>query len=264
LARPRWYSIRLALLASVLAIVIAYAITDVASRRARKAWDHTLAIAVVVIRNGAVDDAAIEALRERAPALEDRLTSELHRYKPNAPKPFKLTVLGPAIGAPSAPEAPGDGLLNLAAHAWDLHRWTSDVDSRVNLAARAYDSRVYVTVQPPTSKKHMIEGTSEQGGRVGVVTVDLDGSTVDFAWSVIAHELFHTLDATDHYDSGGKAKIPEGLAEPDLSPRFPQRFVEIMTRGKPVSPSEEEVLDTLDELGVGPVTAREIGWAPSD
>jgi len=96
---------------------------------------------------------------------------------------------------------------------------------------------------------------------VGVVTVDLDASTIDYALSVIAHELFHTLDATDEYEDTGRAKIPGGLAEPDLVPQFPQTHVEIMARTRPISPTKELSLDTLDELVVGPTTAREIGWS---
>jgi hypothetical protein len=257
--RSRFYYARIAVLSAVLVVVVAYAVHDVRSRRARKAWDHTLAVAVIIIRNGAVDDDSIAALRDRAPALAARLESELHRYAPGAPAPFVFTVFGAAHVQP-APALSGDGLIALASHAWDLHRWTSDVDARANVAAGAYDSRIYVTVQPPTSKKHMIEGSSEQGGRVGVVTVDLDALTVDYALSVVAHELFHTLDATDEYDDVGRAKIPDGLAEPDLVPRFPQRLVEVMTRGRPTSPTDEKTLDTIDELGVGPTTAREIGW----
>ncbi len=169
-------------------------------------------------------------------------------------------MFGPVdLGAP-APNASGDGVLDLASHAWDLHRWTGDVDDRAKVASSAFDARIYVTAQPPTGKKHMIEGSSEQGGRIGVVTVDLDGATIDFALSVIAHELLHTLDATDKYDAQGRAVIPDGLAEPDRAPRYPQELVEIMTRGRPISPREEEVLDTLDELAVGPATAREVGW----
>lgn len=257
--RTRFYYARVAVLLGVLVVVIAYAANDVMSRRARKAWDHTLSIAIIVIRDGAVEDAAVDALRERAPALAARMTSELHRYSPAAPAPFTFTVFGPVDHAPAAPVA-GEGVINLASHAWDLHRWTTDIDARAKVTAGAFDSRVYVMARPPTSKKHMIEGSSEQGGRVGVVTVDLDLATIDFALSVIAHELLHTLDATDKYTSSG-IEIPAGLAEPDRVPRFPQRFVEIMTRGRPISPAEEEVLDTLDDLAVGPATAREIGWA---
>ncbi len=133
-----------------------------------------------------------------------------------------------------------------------------DIASR--RARKAWDHTLSIAAEMPQSKKHMIEGSSEQGGRVGIVTVDLDATTVDFSLAVIAHELFHTLDATDKYDDAGRTKIPEGLAEPDLVPQVPQRFVEIMTRGKPISSSEDRVLDTLDELAVGPATAREVGW----
>jgi hypothetical protein len=258
--RSRFFYARVAVLLSVLVVVIAYAWHDVHSRRERKAWDHTLAVAVVVLPDGPVDESAVDALRERAPALEDRLEGELHRYRPGAPKPFAFSVFGPVKLSQPPPVATGDGVVDLASHAWDLHRWTSDVDARARLEPDAFDSRIYVTARPPTGKRHMIEGASEQGGRVGTVTVDLDSTTIDFALSVIAHELLHTLDAKDHYDEAGRATVPDGLAEPDLVPRYPQRFVEVMARGRPVSPTEENVLDTLDDLAVGPATAREIGW----
>jgi hypothetical protein len=256
----RFYYARLTLLLALLFVVVTYAIHDVRSRHARKEWDHTLSVAIVVIRHGAVDDGSINALRDRAPALASRLESELHRYAPSAKAPFAFTVFGAIDGMQPAPTVNGDGLVALASYAWDLHRWTSNIDSRVNLVAGAYDSRIYVTAEPPTSKKHMIEGASEPGGRVGVVTVDLDALTIDYALAVIAHELFHTLDATDKYDEGGHTRVPDGLAEPDLAPRFPQRLVEVMAQGRPTSPTEEKTLDVIDELAVGPATAREVGW----
>jgi hypothetical protein len=264
-ARSRFFYVRVALLLGVLVVVVAYAFQDVRSRRARKSWDHTLRIAVVVLRKGPLDDAAVDALRDRAPALEAKLESELHRYKPGAPKPFSFTVQGPVDLVKPAPVA-GDGVIDLASHAWNLHRWANEVDSRAKIDAAAFDSRIYVTAQPPTGKVHMVEGASEQGGRVGVVSIDLDTQAVvvDFALSVIAHELLHTLDATDKYGADGRATIPDGLAEPELSPRIPQRFVEIMTRGRPISSDEERSLDTLDELSIGPATAREIGWSARD
>jgi hypothetical protein len=79
---------------------------------------------------------------------------------------------------------------------------------------------------------------------------------------VTAHELFHTLGAEDHYDSDGRVRLPDGLAEPGLVPLFPQRRAEIMARNRPVSSTEEVRPGTLDELGVGPSTAREVGWLP--
>ena len=46
---------------------------------------------------------------------------------------------------------------------------------------------------------------------------------------VIAHELLHTLGATDKYDRAtGQPLVPEGLGDPGQSPRYPQQFGEIM------------------------------------
>jgi hypothetical protein len=258
--RSRFFYARVAVLLAVLVVVVAYAIHDVRSRRARKAWDHTLRIAVVVLKKGAVDDAAVGALRDRTPVLEARLEEELHRYKPGAPKPFSFVVQGPIDAMSAAPAVTSDGVVDLATHAWDLHRWTNDADDRAKLEAAAFDARIYVTAEPPNGKVHMVEGASEQGGRVGVVSIDLDAQAVvvDFALSVIAHELFHTLDATDKYDSAGHASVPDGLAEPELGTS--QRFVELMARDRP-SGGAYQTLDTIDEIAVGPATAREIGWS---
>ena len=45
---------------------------------------------------------------------------------------------------------------------------------------------------------------------------------------VIAHELLHTLGASDKYNPQSLAPVfPEGYAEPDRQPRHPQRLAEI-------------------------------------
>ncbi|HVY46646.1 MAG TPA: hypothetical protein VHB21_12245, partial [Minicystis sp.] len=107
-----------------------------------------------------------------------------------------------------------------------------------------------------------VEGESEEGGRIGTVTVELDPGMADLALTVVTHELMHTLGATDEYDATtGLARDPGGLAEPDRVPRYPQRFVEVMARGRPVRPGDERLPDTLDDVAVGPATAAEIGWA---
>lgn len=106
----------------------------------------------------------------------------------------------------------------------------------------------------------MVEGESEEGGRVGVVDVELDDSMADFALFVATHELFHTLGATDKYDEAGRTLLPAGLAEPSRVPLLPQAYAEVMARNRPVGPGLEVPPESLDELAVGPATAREIGW----
>jgi hypothetical protein len=52
--------------------------------------------------------------------------------------------------------------------------------------------------------------------------------------------------------------IPTGLADPDAP--FPQKFAEIMARGRAIAPGNDELPDSLELLRVNAITAREIGW----
>lgn len=257
----KFFRIRVTVLLAVLVGVLLWAWRDIHSRRARNDWDHTLEIAVVVLRTAPTDNAAISALRARGAALDARLAEEMKRHRPGAPKPFSFSFFGPVdVSAPPPTPASG-GILDLAKHSWASSRYASGVDTEAGVDASAFDVRIYVVVRPPASElRQMVEGFSEQDGRIGTVQVELDATSADFALLVVAHELFHTLGATDKYDASGHTMIPDGLAEPRRVPMFPQRFVEIMARNRPVASNDERVAESLGELGVGPVTAREIGW----
>ena len=54
--------------------------------------------------------------------------------------------------------------------------------------------------------------------------------------------------------------MPEGLAEPDLEPTFPQRFAEVMAGEIPDDETSGHLPRTLDDVRLGPVTAKAIGW----
>jgi len=79
---------------------------------------------------------------------------------------------------------------------------------------------------------------------------------------VITHELLHTFGATDKYDPAtGLPRYPDGFAEPELVPRYPQRLAEIMAGKMPLTSTEADLPENLGQERVGPLTAREIGWA---
>jgi hypothetical protein len=78
---------------------------------------------------------------------------------------------------------------------------------------------------------------------------------------VIAHEMLHTLGATDKYNLQTLQPIyPEGYAHPEQNPLLPQKFAEIMGRAIPLSASESDMPDSLSVTVIGPQTAREIKW----
>ena len=130
-----------------------------------------------------------------------------------------------------------------------------------DVPGRGFDSRIYLVVRPPSdARRKFVEGQSEQGGTIGSVEVELDESMVDFALFVAAHELFHTLGATDKYDATGRARVPDGLADPAQTPLYPQTHAEVMARNVALGPSAERPPASITELRVGGATAREIGW----
>ena len=60
----------------------------------------------------------------------------------------------------------------------------------------------------------------------------------------------------------GHARLPEGLAEPTLTPQFPQKAAEVMVAEASTGPGSGRPLTRLDEVQVGPTTAKEIRWQP--
>jgi hypothetical protein len=257
-----FFHVRVTVLLVVLAGVLLYAWKDVSRRRARNDWDRTLTVGLVVARLGPVEGDAVDALRERVRALEDILAAEAVRYRgPGGPRPFDVVVFGPVDVTQRPPTPEGDGVIDLARYAYAKSRYAARIDEAAGVT-RGLDVRIYLVAHPGREgAPNFVEGLSEQSGRAGFVEVDLHRTMVDFALFVFAHELGHTLGATDKYDDDGATMIPGGLAEPDAVPRFPQRFVELMARGRPIGPGTERPPDSLRELRVGPVTAREIGWS---
>ena len=88
----------------------------------------------------------------------------------------------------------------------------------------------------------------------------LDRSSV-----LLAHEVCHTLGATDKYREK-LCVFPEGFAEPEASPLYPQDHAEIMALGIPLAPGREARVESLSDCVIGKMTAEEIGWRrePSD
>jgi hypothetical protein len=257
------FRIRLAILVSLLAITVLFALNDIHSRRARTQWRRPVSVAVALVQLGPVDQAALNTLNGRFRVLEARIASEYHRYGGRLDRPVTFTLYGPVTVDRSAPADPDSDILSLARHAYELWRWTRAVDAGSGLPTRSFDSRIYLVMRAPLDKgRQWVEGSSELGGRVGVAKVELDVSSVDLALFVASHEFLHTLGASDKYDPTGRALIPAGLVEPDAVPRYPQRYAEVMARNLVLAPGAERAPETIAELGVGIATAREIGWAP--
>jgi hypothetical protein len=256
-----WFvRLRIGVLLSVLAVVLAWGARDWSQRRARTSWHRPLRVALVLVEREPVPPHTLALLTSRSFELERRLSREYARYTGKEGTPIELVVRGPVLAAQPPPSSSDDGSLELLSQSWRLWRWTGALDSAAHVEL-GYDSRIYLVLKPARAAGvAVVEGESEFRGRVGVAKADIRVDTVDFALFVAAHELLHTLGATDKYDATGRAVFPRGFAEPARAPLFPQPGAEIMARNVPIGPDSERPPDTLDELFVGETTAREIGW----
>ena len=115
---------------------------------------------------------------------------------------------------------------------------------------------------------HSLNGNDEVGisvgmrkGRYGIVKAYARDSLADRNLVVFTHELLHVLGATDKYVlTTGEPLYPEGYADPNQRPLFPQARAEIMGGRIPLSSIASAEPESLAECHIGQVTAQEIGF----
>jgi hypothetical protein len=253
---------RVAVLLLLLAVVAMWASSRLTARRSRTTWERPVTLAVLVL--GEASPGAMTRLRGTLEELAGRLSSERAAYTPGTDREsFLVELVGPLAVERLPPiAAPGPGVVERALHAIELWRATRAAHAAApGFVPGAWDVRVYLLAAPPAGEaSRFAEGIGELGGEVGVVRAGFDEQGATLAAAAIFHEAFHCLGASDKYDSSGHAQLPGGLAEPDLSPTFPQRLAELMVGEVPLGPARGRLPMSVGELGVGPVTAAEIGW----
>jgi hypothetical protein len=201
--------------------------------------------------------AAIRALKADDFAdIGSFLEREVARYGVKHAPAMDVTVLPELAQKPPAP--PRDGSV-LKVMAWSLKlRWWvyRQSDGWLPQPGRI---KLFLLYHAPEDGVALEHSLGLQKGLIGVVHVFADPAQAAQNNIVIAHELLHTLGASDKYEAGGMPRYPEGYAEPDLPQSALRREAEIMAgrlvgvRGDPVMPPG------LARCVVGPLTAYEIG-----
>ena len=152
------------------------------------------------------------------------------------------------------------GPLSVAAWSLRFRYWASRVAANDPLPTP--DVQVFALYHAPDGGRAVPDSLGLSKGLMAVTHLYADPRARGSNHVVLAHELLHTLGATDKYQGGtGQPLDPVGLGDPGQSPRYPQRTGEIMAGRIAVNASEAEIPDGLQQMVVGPVTAHEIGWA---
>jgi len=249
--------LRIAVLLIVLMLV---AVATWRDRVHTTTWRVPLYVAIYPI---AADDSAKTAAyvgaldAGRFDAIDRFFAGEARRYGLDIETPVKTRLQAPLAGLP--PQRDRDtGILGTVIWSLRLRYWASRATRNATDPA---DIRIFVLYHDPDLSPHVPHSLGLQKGLVGVVyafaSVPMNGSNS----MVIAHELMHTLGATDKYDAATDApRFPDGYGDPAQNPRYPQRTAELMGGRRMLSQSTWEQPESLDEVVIGPASALEIRW----
>jgi hypothetical protein len=89
--------------------------------------------------------------------------------------------------------------------------------------------QVFALYHPADGRAAVPDSLGLSKGLVAITHLYADTGAQGSNQLVVAHELLHTLGATDKYDRAtGQPLELDGLGDPGQSPRYPQQFGEIM------------------------------------
>lgn len=224
------------------------------------AWDRPLVVGIYP-HNADGSQAAADYLRALRPGqfqeIEAFMAGAAGAHGLLLERPFVLRLAEPSERhAPPTPPPEGSLAADLR---WALNlrlwRWRFD---RQGLDP---DIVLVVHYHAPTTQPMFMHSVGILDLRMAVANLLAHEQLDAHNNVVLAHELLHTVGATDLYNPLSALPVfPQGYAEPDLYPRYPQQQAELMAGRLPLRPGQAREAHGLNETTIGPRTATEIGW----
>ena len=243
------------------------------------AWDRTVSVAVVALLD---EDKSNDRFKEKK--FIRRFLSESGPARRNLREVVawmeeefarhvgeKRTLFDVSSRGPLKLETPPPALPEPDASYWEGLQATrrflgyfEDIKKRDELNLGQYDVTIFVYFYDFADENRrkvfsQFDSLASRRNRFGVVYAPVTQELLGYTCAVVAHELCHVLGATDKYD-GGRSVYPDGYADPNRSPLYPQKKAEIMALGRPVSETVERPVRDLRECVVGAKPAVEMNW----
>jgi hypothetical protein len=244
----------------LLLVLLVVALSTWQDRYRSTRWREPLYVAIYPI---AADEspvtlryvAALDAGRFKP--IDGFFMREAERYRLNGREPVRTRLRSELHDRPPQ-RAPSAGVLATAWWSLRLRFWAWRASGHVN---EPEDIRMFVLYHDPDLTPQVPHSLGLTKGLIGVVYAfaapAMDGEND----VVIAHELLHTVGASDKYLPGTDApRFPDGYGDPDQVPLYPQHFAEIMAGRRMLSAHQWQQADSLDEVLIGLATALEIRW----
>jgi hypothetical protein len=243
-----------------LLLILATVLQQTWLEKAGLSWKNNFYVAVYPVNadnSGKVSDYLRKLKREDFEPVAEYFAIEAEPYHLGLRRPIEVQLGAQVNEFP--PEPPNDGNI-FGSIIWSLKfryfAWRHSPKVNVNP-----NIRLYLLYYDPINNPRLSHSTALNKGRIGRVNLFGNNAYSKQNLVILAHELLHTLNATDKYDLVTSLPIyPDGFAEPDKSPRYPQDFAELMGGRTPISEDKAVIPKSLNQTLIGPKTAREIGW----
>jgi len=224
-------------------------------------WDQTLWVDIYPINadGSARTQAYIDGLStDDFERIETYFATEAERYGVPLDQPFRLE-LGPQVDNDLPELAATPSLLNTIVWSLKMRWFALGVDPGSGRASP--DIKLFALYYDDSQAAVLDRSTALERGLIAIAKLYAGRENRGPNQIVMAHELLHTLGATDKYDLGTNLPVyPEGYATPALRPLYPQQSAELMAGRIPLEEQKAEMPSGLHRTLVGPVTASEIGW----
>lgn len=248
----------------LLIVLFVVAATTWATKYRALKWDNTLDVVVYPI-NADKSDATRAYIANLKPETFEPIAAlmrtEAKRYGIASDQPVKVW-LAPELDAmpppPPSSSPQGGNVLSIMAWSLKLRYWAFKHD---HFEAVKPNIRLFALYHDPARTQSLAHSLGLEKGMLGVANVFASRRQSGSNNVVLAHEMLHTLGASDKYDLQTTLPIfPHGFAEPEKTPLYPQQSAELMGGRIPLSETKAEIPDDLSLVTIGGATARELKW----
>jgi hypothetical protein len=245
---------------SLFLLLIFVALGSYLSRVNATNWEDSLWVAVYPINGDGseVTERYIDTLTDDQFAdIEQFMMNEAERFALPLEKPLRID-LGQAIEEQPPLPPTTQSFFDIAIWSLKLRYWASEATSKQT--GPTPDVRIFLRLFDPATAPALSHSVGLKEGMIGIVNGYAKPSMEGSNSFVVLHEVFHTLGATDKYDRNNQPVFPDGFAEPELRPLYPQRYAELMGGRIVLNDSSAEIPSSLRQVRVGELSASEINW----
>lgn len=246
---------------TILLLILAYIGFDtLLKNKIATDWKRSLRVVVYPINADGSEQADnyINQLEEsHFDKINEALESQSEIYNKNLIEPLRIK-LAPRLN--SLPPIIPNNRTGLSVLWWSIKlrywAWKND-----NYTGPSPQIKAFALYYDPAENKALKHSTGLKKSKLSINYLFASSKQAEQNNVVLLHEILHTLGATDKYDlTNGLPIYPDGFANRDQQPLFPQTDAEIMGGRIPVSESHAEIPNSLSNVVIGFKTAKEIGW----